>query len=434
MRDFRNNISSEEIDYCQGLILNFLTTYLEKDVFYQGGSGIEAAISTLPYILKDEHFNQKVTFKNPAVIYLFFLLHNGNENRMAVSCFSNIMWSLDSAIAKKLFSAVVLLKDQYNSQVLHYQGISKNDFLKRHNKEIKEILNSKHDIDSLDYSTISYDSLLIISSMMECGCETDDSNLSQIHSKIWEQIFKNNRDRDCRNINYDNEHMYLKWLALHLLSLDTNTIPSFVDSLIPYFTPDRNTETLLANLIFKEDVYNHYKEFWAIWNSLFLQIETLCEKSKAAYLDIEHSYYTGDLDEVVITYALAFHYWGDKIKSWHSLRADNIEFYQQLSLKLGYVPVVLYSITKVLNTVGYDFLDEGIEWIYNIVNLNNHLWQRELFINTLYYMEEYMQRYLYVYKDELRKSPDKRNKVIRILDFLVSRGSVCGFMLREEIA
>jgi hypothetical protein len=165
---------------------------------------------------------------------------------------------------------------------------------------------------------------------------------------------------------------------------------------------------------------------------LFSQIENLCENSKNSYLDTEHNYYTGDLDEIVIAYALAFNYWGEKMKSWHSLKAVNTEFYHKLSLKLGYVPVVLYSITKVLNTVGYDFLDEGIEWIYNIVNLNMHLQHKKLFINTLYYMEEYMQRYLYIHKDDLKKSPDKRSKVIEILDFLVSKRLYMRFYVKRK--
>ena len=79
------------------------------------------------------------------------------------------------------------------------------------------------------------------------------------------------------------------------------------------------------------------------------------------------------------------------------------------------------------------FFEDGVEWLSDIISNNPQLRQTALPTNTIYYMEEYMYRYvqkrLYLFKsDALRQ-----HKVLTVLDFLVNRGSPLGSLLREDI-
>ena len=100
---------------------------------------------------------------------------------------------------------------------------------------------------------------------------------------------------------------------------------------------------------------------------------------------------------------------------------------------MGYHPSVLYSISNVLNDIGNEFIDDGIEWLSSIFQNNKNLFSDELEINTLYYLENIIRRYIFTNRYKIRTTFQLREKILIILDFLVERGSVTGYMLREDI-
>lgn len=62
----------------------------------------------------------------------------------------------------------------------------------------------------------------------------------------------------------------------------------------------------------------------------------------------------------------------------------------------------------------------------NLVNVKSEM-------NTVYYLENLVRRYVYENREKLRKGKKVRQEVLVILDFLIERGSVIGYMLRENI-
>jgi len=86
-----------------------------------------------------------------------------------------------------------------------------------------------------------------------------------------------------------------------------------------------------------------------------------------------------------------------------------------------------------LNTIGTNFKDEGIEWIHTIVSNNKSLNLDDLESNTLYYLEKFLRKIIFINRQKIKEEIRLKNKIIPILDFMIERGSIHGYLLRESI-
>ena len=130
---------------------------------------------------------------------------------------------------------------------------------------------------------------------------------------------------------------------------------------------------------------------------------------------------------------LAWRWWRDGIKSWHSLTIENIDFYSTVSKELGQIPAVLYSVSRVLYTIGSNFQNAGIEWLNTIVSNNHVLELFDLESNTLFYIECFMRKYILENRENIKRDNRLKQKVINILSFIIEKGSMRGYQLRESI-
>ena len=138
----------------------------------------------------------------------------------------------------------------------------------------------------------------------------------------------------------------------------------------------------------------------------------------------------------MVDYLLACNNWRENVKSWHSLRQENAIFFQTAANEIGARTEVLYAISRVLNGIGAEvFFEDGAKWLSSVIRRNPHLRETALPMNTIYYIEEYIFRYVerfsYLFKKGERAG--HKREVLDILNFLVDRGSTSGFLLREEI-
>lgn len=93
----------------------------------------------------------------------------------------------------------------------------------------------------------------------------------------------------------------------------------------------------------------------------------------------------------------------------------------------------MYSVVKVLNSIGTNFKDEGIDWIHAIVLNSKSLHLDDLESNTLYYLEKFLRKFVFINRQKIKEEIKLKNKVIPILDFMIERGSINGYLLRESI-
>lgn len=86
-----------------------------------------------------------------------------------------------------------------------------------------------------------------------------------------------------------------------------------------------------------------------------------------------------------------------------------------------------------LNDIGSDFIEDGVYWLGNILKKNQTLFTKELEVNTIYYIENIVRRYIIKNRYKVKTSIKIKENIIVILNFLLERGSVIGYLLREDI-
>ena len=77
--------------------------------------------------------------------------------------------------------------------------------------------------------------------------------------------------------------------------------------------------------------------------------------------------------------------------------------------------------------------NDGVQWISNMLHKNQNLHTAKLETNTIYYIENLTRKYIYKNREKIRKTRQLKQDVIIILDFLIGKASVIGYMLRESI-
>jgi hypothetical protein len=78
-------------------------------------------------------------------------------------------------------------------------------------------------------------------------------------------------------------------------------------------------------------------------------------------------------------------------------------------------------------------MNEGVIWISNILANNQDYVSKKLETNTIYYIENLIRKFTFKNREKIKRTKALKNKLIIILNFLIEKGSVVGYMLRESI-
>ena len=163
----------------------------------------------------------------------------------------------------------------------------------------------------------------------------------------------------------------------------------------------------------KELGVNKYEEFWVVWNAFYEKIVDICK---------EKSYYH-DVKEIVHNYLLAWPYWKETAREWYSLKEREKMFFCKVVDDMGNYPPVLYSISKVLNYIGSNYIEDGIDWLSQMIDKNPNLLSDELEVNTIYYIENIVRKYISLNRRKIKMTLQIKKQIVLILNFLVERGS-----------
>lgn len=90
--------------------------------------------------------------------------------------------------------------------------------------------------------------------------------------------------------------------------------------------------------------------------------------------------------------------WTAGIEEWNSLKNDSLLLYTEVTSDKGHIPSVLFSISRVLNSIGSHFKTEGIDWICNLASKNSLRQLEDLESHTLIYLERFMRKYIFINK------------------------------------
>lgn len=68
-----------------------------------------------------------------------------------------------------------------------------------------------------------------------------------------------------------------------------------------------------------------------------------------------------------------------------------------------------------------------------MLNENKNLYTAELVTNTIYYLEVLVRKYVYLNRTKLKADRFLKGKLLVILEFLIDKGSVNAYLLREDV-
>ncbi|MFA6200282.1 MAG: AVAST type 4 anti-phage nuclease Avs4 [Bacteroidales bacterium] len=436
MIEYKDKLSKEDRDFCKEIIRSYLNDLISDDYDYQMSDGIEASVRAIPTLI-NEYPEEIEYYVSIMVLSLFDETSIGEYKRICDYAIESIhkskLWDKNSDVAQSILFGYVKLKPIYKNiieEIREEKGwgrISKSSIVEKLDKTnpdftFENISFDIHDIASLDIHDLEIVFQLIPS-------DTKD----KIHLEIYKKslpLLASRLLKDRRSYNDDSEDYYdiyssrihiFKKFAFFILYRDKAEIDTFIEPFLDSFSSSEETASFIEQIVIAEDLLKKQEQFWYVWNKLYPKIKELCGNPKVYHLR-----------EVVWNYLLALK-WNDGVEDWHSLKKENLSLYTNSSKEIGNIPYVLYSIVRVLNSIGTNFKDDGIDWIYTIVSNNNSLNLDDLESNTLYYLEKFLRKFIFINRQKIKEEIRLKNKIIPILDFMIERGSIHGYLLRESI-
>jgi len=435
IRDFSEKLSENDTAFCKKIILGFASLPFKENYQYQISDGVDAAVNVLPFLL-DPLQPQNDNIKNILLLLLCDDHPIGQSQKFAdyaIKAILHNLWKISFVDAHSIFLGYLLLKAKFNDlrEVIRKENHKNNIFritnpqvIKRftsiYKKEIEDVV--ANNISFSDLKHLDELDLEILNTAFELlPLETDNKN----HKKFLKIAFTpfskyifNNDDRK----NYTLIHRFLEKFAYFILSSPKNDIEQYLNPFITNFECSRNAESFFSEFVSVEDRLNQYGQFWFVWDKFYPKIVEMCKDTK--------SYYTKD---IIHNYLLAWPYWKEEAKDWRSLKVREKLFFKKVSEEIGFSPSVLYSISKVLNDIGSKFIKDGISWLSYMLENNKQLESVKLETNTIYHIESIVRKFIQTDRVNIRKTKRIKNEVLIILNFLIIKGSVTGYLLRENI-
>ena len=439
-RDHYAELNSNEREYCKAILIKSALVSLCPDYQYQISDGVEAAISLLPNLLRCFP-EEEETIKTILLLTLFLefpaggFFSNARFNIFTIHAIRSL-WKDNLSDAQSLLIGYLLLAPHFedymkrlreenhkkgNHHLIGYKLLpefyDENKLLFNKVFGNKIILNDINQICDLNLSILKTAFLLIPSRINNKDVEKITKTIISIFAQ------KLPLDRRKNNIEYDVKHDFLEGYAYFILGLETNDIQEFINPFIENFNTSEVFADLFQEFVIAEAKIGSYNSFWVVWNLFKEKVIGICEKGDRYW----------PTEKIVKSYLFAHPYWKEDLKKWQSLKDNDKRFFNEISKKIGPSPSALYAISMLLDGIGNHYLDDGIIWISNMLKNNNELFDLELEKNTIYYIENIVRKYMFRNLDKAKKTKSIKDSIIVILDFLIARGSVVGYMVRESI-
>ena len=433
VRDFFDKLDSDEKRFCKEVIIGYAAIPLTTEQYmYQISDGTEPAIDLLPNLI--ENF-QKDMKNIKALLFKLLLIPSQEISTFAVRGILHKLWKISFDDANSMFLGYLLLSPKYYALI---DEIREENYKRKNYGDLRTQVSKafekkyRRELDRVNENDISYDELgglesidleILKSAFELLPLETTNNDHKKFLSTIF-PIFANKILQDDREdrIDYTLRHRFLEKYAYFILNLPKKEIKAYLQPFVDNFHNSREMSEFFQEFIRVEDRLSKYDEFWTVWNLFYRKVADLCGNKS--------TYYT---KEVIHSYLFAGIPWNEKAKEWHTLKEREKIFYKKVSEEMGQDPTVLYSISKVLNDIGSNFIEDGLTWISHIVENNKQLISEELDTNTVFYIENFIRRYILKYRPKIRKSTPIKKQVIVVLNYLVERGSIVGYLLRDDI-
>ncbi|MCY9261662.1 ATP-binding protein [Bacillus haynesii] len=437
IRDYFEELSKSEQDFCKEIIFTFATSSFRPNYAYQIWDGVESAISVLPLLLEkfpEENERIKVILlltlfdSYPIGMYAKFSDYSANT-------ILNNLWRISFPDAQSILLGFLYLKPKYEAmrasirqeryKQKKYDELYENELIERfavkYEKEIKKVIANSitlkeiKNIKNIDLSILKTAFQLI---PLNISDESHKIITQHIISAFAGKLLSDDRENI---VDYEVSHDFLRKLSRVVLTSHRDDISLYLQPFIEGFNSTESMADLFEEFILAEDMLKTYDNFWLVWDLFY---------DKVADLSKVGNYYN---TKIIKSYLFARSPWNENITEWHAFKDNNKRFFKKVTRKMGESPSVVYAIVKLINGIGQIYLNSGITWISEILNEHPNIWTGQLVDNTIYLLEDVMRSFIYNNRESIRREIKLKKEILVILDFLVEKGSVAGYMLRENV-
>ncbi|KJS46398.1 MAG: ATPase family protein associated with various cellular activities (AAA) [Peptococcaceae bacterium BRH_c23] len=438
VRDYFGDLSEEEKTFCKDIVLAVASSSITGPYAYQISDGVESSISVLPMLFK-EFPDEKERIKLILLLTLFDPHSIGMYCEFAdysKKAIINNLWEISFDDAQSLLFGYLWLKPKYDDARLALRKQkNKNNVYDLHENEVIEIFltQSTRDLEKVNNNNINLEEIGNIDKMDLDDLKTafqlipmksdndEHKKLAELIINIFAKQLLSKKRED--KVDYKVRHGFFEKLAYIVLNSAKEDILIYLKPFIDGFNRSESIAELLKIFISSEDKLATYDNFWHVWSQFYSKVVELCK-------DGEEYWYTKD---IIKAYLFEKTFWREEATEWRTFKESNKIFFKDISENIGHCPSVLHSISKLLNGIGSIYLGDGVLWISRMLVNNKNLWSCEFEENTIYYLENVVKKYIFLNRERIRKTKQLKQEILVILDFLIEKTSVIGYMLRENI-
>lgn len=438
--DYGDRLSLNDKRFCYELVYNFLAVTFSSDYCYQVSHGVDYVYQlALPALFKIFPEERKaiasvllVTLFNTSNIdmssgrYYFFAIHTittlwkdfPSEMESIVAGYLELNPYYDSAINLALNENFKKGKHSICKESFY------ESFFQEHEKTIASLAQGELRLNEVTIEKIADIETLFVGfyALPLPVLNPAQKNLAKFTIEYFSKMLSSHHN--SRKIDYAVKINFLEKLAFLLLQSEENDVLDYLAPFLSNFQPSEYMADFFKNIIIAEDKLNTYDKFWFVWE-LFLDKIILSCKTHSS----QHHYN----NKMIKSYLFSTVLWKKEAKSWSSFSSKEKRFFKNISSEAGCSNVVLYSIASLLNGIAHHYLGDGVSWLSSQLKDNKNLWEEELEQDTIYYLERIVRVYSFNERAKIKKTPQLKQELLVILNFLVERGSVIGYMVRERI-
>lgn len=436
IRDYKDTMDEEQKKYCKEVLLQYALLPMQENYDYQYGDGLEAVINVLPLLLGIDS-DDDPTIKTILFLTLFNLTTTGSGQHMydhAALAILHRLWKIDPDLADSMFVGYLKLAPHHDDlrEEVRTQNIAKKIYTTT-NKQITDALVERYEdtIENAIEGKLKHSDLKDIENydirILEVAFEMLPYHTDNLDHKLFLDtvlpVFSTKIMSDDDDMDFSTRYRFFDKYANFVLTSTTTDIKRYLKPFIDGFDNSRNMGDFFKQFISVQDRLNRYDEFWAVWETFYDAMVKLSKDPRNRR----------DAKSIINAYLFAANSWKDEAKEWHCFKDREKKFFEKVSNDMGHHTATLHAVAKLIDGIGSNFIDDGITWISDMIKNNSNLQTEDLEVNTVYYLENIVRRFVLSNRQKIRSSVTLKNRLLIILDFLIQKGSVTAYLTREDI-
>lgn len=367
LQQFKSDLSVEEKDECLEIVFDALSS---PDFLMSSSlSSYEICLATLPELLVDSYRVEDLE----NIIVLYAQMTSEMMNRRPCDLVFNIIRQNNFWYKYPVFMSRVL--DKYK------ESISVKDFSEMTMQQAESLLcllSSKNNVRDNGFLCM------------------------QKIAEFW-------KPEDRRHHSHIKGNFYAAYLiAEYILSAPETEVKELIKPFKPYINAYMNYDNLIAAFVYNCAQYGRYNNFWIVWSEIYDSIIG----------NVNHYYNNNAINDYLLNPSSLV----ENAGMWFKLEKENVQFYLNVANDLHDHPSVIYSIAKVFDTIGKNYLLDIIPTIAMVVNSPIHNFD-DVGTAVIHYLENMMSRMFGEYDTRRATDMELNRHVVTILDFMVSKGS-----------